>query len=249
MSKTFIIAEAGTTNDGDLDHALRAVEEAKRIGADAIKFQMFKAEEVVSSGSPFYKFFKNREFEADQWREIQNECKRLKIEFMVSVFGNWSAELYKNMGGKTWKIASRSQRNWKLIENALNNGEEVYISTGMDKKPISAYLDELSSHFTENETDKITLLHCVSKYPTLNKEANLKNIDVMNGWWNRVGYSDHTVGYQACLSAVAKGVTVIEKHFNPLNTSVEHPDFECGLSGYLFSIMVEEIRKVEVLNG
>ena len=259
MNKVFIIAEAGTAHEGSLEIALAMISDAYKAKANAIKFQIYKAEEIVDKKDKLYDFFKAREFGWSDWRRLKDHADNIGIEFMASVFGEWSIDVYKRLDGKTWKVASRSQRDYGLICEGLDHGADIIISTGMDKGHMEDYISELvnqvESHSEESPQDEeylrehITILHCVSKYPVPDEEANLKKVGNMLRVFDNIGYSDHTIGDVAVLGAVALGATVIEKHLNHWETSPTHPDYKCGLNVIQFKLMVEEIRRLEVMNG
>ena len=251
MSHTYIIAEAGTMHGGSPAKAFDLIRIAQQAGADAIKFQMFQPHEIVDEGDDLWPFFDSVKLPDSAWQELRDATREAGIEFMCSVFGDWSAELYESLGGHHWKIASRSQYDWNLIETAetMKKGN-LLISTGMYCKGLTQYVEELRNHGIW--VDDVVLMHCVSEYPTRPENAALANIKSIHELkWTPgrpstigCGYSDHTEDWEACLAAVALGATWIEKHIK-LPLQQDHPDASCALDTVNFGRMVHSIRKLE----
>lgn len=266
---TFIIAEAGVNHNGSLDMALRLVEIASNAGADAVKFQTFKAETLVLPGAPKAEYqIKQTGSQGDQFSmvralELSHEahealfkrCRELNIEFMSTAFDVESAEFLARLGMHRVKIPSGELTNRPFIEFLAKQGKPMILSTGM------ASLDEvadavgwiekalLDAGLQTRLQDCLTLLHCTSNYPTALEDVNLRALQTLSERFGLpVGYSDHTAGTRVASLAVAMGATVIEKHFT-LDRSLPGPDHQASLEPVELEQMVAEIRATELLLG
>jgi len=213
----YIIAEVGGNHNGSIDIALQLVEEAARAGADAVKFQTYQAESLVHSSEPplpqagtAYKSqsdrFKSMELSKEEWLAIIDACKTHSIDFLTTCFDIEMLEYFEPYMSII-KISSGDLTYHELIRKAASFGKPVYLSTGM------ASYAEIQHAAGIVPEDLLTVMHCVSVYPTPPNHANLGVIRQLQDYYLNVGYSDHTIGNEACLAAVAMGAEVIEKHF------------------------------------
>ncbi|MCM8823955.1 MAG: N-acetylneuraminate synthase [Candidatus Omnitrophica bacterium] len=262
MDRVFIIAEAGVNHNGNIDIAKKMIDVAKEIGADAIKFQTFKAENIVikiASKSDYQRkntdinetqldMLKRYELDFSNYRELKNYCQMKNIEFLSSPFDLESIDLLNDLGLNTFKIPSGEINNLPYLRKIGYLRKKVLLSTGMcDIDEISDALDILIRAGTLK--DDITVLHCHTQYPTLPKDVNLKAmLTIEERFKVKVGYSDHTLGIEIALAAVSLGAKVIEKHFT-LDRSMEGPDHKASLQPDEFKEMVRAIRNIELSLG
>ena len=262
MSRVFIIAEAGVNHNGDLDMAYRLVDAAKDAGADAVKFQTFKAERLVKKNAPKAEYQKNTtgvqesqldmikrlELNETQHRLIQQYCTECGIEFLSTAFDTDSTEFLNKLGMKRWKVPSGEITNLPYLRRIASFGKPILVSTGMAKLgEVEAALDVLEASGVPRSL--VTVLHCTTEYPTPLEEVNLKAMVVMGQTFGvAVGYSDHTLGITIPIAAVALGATVIEKHFT-LDRNLEGPDHKASLEPRDLAAMVIGIRELETALG
>lgn len=236
---TFIIAEAGVNHNGDIGQALLLCNAAKEAGADAVKFQHFRAADLQPER---YAMLKPLELSDAQMTEIAAHCKAIGIEFMCTPFGVREVEFLAPLV-RRMKVASGCLTRSDLLAAVRATGLPVILSTGMaDLRRIQNALDVLGT---------ATLLHCTSAYPCPTKEVNLSAMDALRARWGhscKVGYSDHTSGIVVALAAVARGAAVLEKHLT-LDRSQEGPDHKASVEPKEFRIMVEAIRTIEQAIG
>ncbi|WP_018249171.1 N-acetylneuraminate synthase [Orenia marismortui] len=258
--KTFIIAEAGVNHNGNLDLAKRLIDEAIWAGADAIKFQSFKAEKLVSKSlekadyqkdttskdETQYEMIKKLELDYDEYEILRDYCKEKDILFMSSAFDLESIELLDGLGMKIWKIPSGEITNLPYLRRIGQLNNKVIISTGM------ANLSEIEvalKVLREAGSKDITVLHCNTEYPTPMEDVNLKAMNTIKEAFKvKVGYSDHTLGIEVSIAAVAMGAEVVEKHFT-LDRTMEGPDHRASLEPDELKSMVEAIRNIEKALG
>jgi N,N'-diacetyllegionaminate synthase len=255
-NKIYIIAEIGLNHNGNINLAKRMISAAKLAGADAVKFQSFKTEEFMSNTKIIYtygknktkenmfKMFKRLEFKNYWYKLLKNFCKKKKIDFLTSVADIDNLKRYLSINPKIIKLASEDLINFKLLKAVSKTNKYIILSTGM------ADDDEIKSalkHFKNKK--KLVLLHCVSLYPTENKLTNLMRINSLKEKYKvKVGYSDHTIGINACIFASALGAKVIEKHFT-LNRNLSGPDQRLSIEPRELKEMVKQIRLFEVMMG
>ena len=257
MKKVKIIAEAGVNHNGDLSVAKKMISTAKRIGADAIKFQTFIAENLASKEAKLasyqkktghhsqYNLLKELELSFEQFIELKSYADKNNIEFMSTAFDKDSALFLAKLGIQTWKIPSGEITNLPYLRLIDQLSKNIIISTGMST------IDEIKNTLKvfKSEHSKITLLHCTSEYPAPKNEVNLKAINSMQALFKLdVGYSDHTEGIEVPIAAVALGATIIEKHFT-LDKTMSGPDHSSSIEPHEFELMVNQIRNVESALG
>lgn len=262
MSKVFIIAEAGVNHNGDLNIAKQLVDAAFISGADAIKFQTFQAERLASKYAPKAEYqkeninegesqldmLKKLELNEEAHKEVISYCQRKGIIFISSAFDLESIDLLDSLGLKIFKIPSGEITNLPYLRKIGGLKKKVILSTGMaDLEGIKSALDILIKSGTIKEN--ITVLHCTTAYPAPVKDANLLAMSTIKKTFGvSVGYSDHTVGIEAAIAAVALGAVVIEKHFT-LDKNMQGPDHKASLDSKELKNMVGAIRNVEKALG
>lgn len=251
-----VIAEAGVNHNGDLSLAKRMVEAAKEAGADYVKFQTFVPENLVSKkakkaeyqkkatgedGSQLAMLQKLALTEQDFW-ELKRYCNALGIGFLSTPFDFESIDVLAKMEMDFWKLPSGEATNLPYLEKIAKTGKKVVLSTGMCQMQ---EIKDAVSVLEENGAFDITLLHCNTEYPTPFSDVNLLAMRQMKEELKRpVGYSDHTVGTEVAIAAVALGATVIEKHFT-LDRTMEGPDHKASLEPRELAQMVKAIRNIE----
>lgn len=259
---TFIIAEAGVNHNGSIQLAYQLINAAKDAGADAVKFQTFKADTLVSkkadkaeyqkqSTNPSesqYEMIKKLELSVDDHKNLIDYCNKINIQFLSSPFDLDSIDLLNKLGLEIFKIPSGEIINLPYLRKIGKLNKYVILSTGMaDLGEIENALDVL----TENGTDKnkITVLHCNTEYPTPFEDVNLiAMLTIKNAFNVKVGYSDHTKGIEVPIAAVALGAEVIEKHFT-LDRNMQGPDHKASLEPNELREMVTAIRNIEKALG
>lgn len=260
--RVVIIAEAGVNHNGNLEMAKKMVDAAIDAGADVIKFQSFKAENVVSKNAPKAHYqkettdasetqlemIKKLELDNDSFKELFNYCQDKKIRFLSSPFDLESIDMLKDLGVDVFKIPSGEITNLPYLRKIGSLAGEVIISTGMaDLGEIEDALNVLTSAGTSVEN--ISVLHCNTEYPTPMEDVNLRAMKTIAcAFGVKVGYSDHTLGMEIPIAAVAMGACIIEKHFT-LDRKMEGPDHKASLEPGEFMAMVSAIRNVETALG
>lgn len=260
--KVFIIAEAGVNHNGSMEIARRLINVAKEAGADAVKFQTFKAEKLASYftgmaeyqrknlgvGEKQLEMLKKLELRLEDFRSLKEYCEKKDIVFLSSPFDVDSAKFLKALGMDVFKIPSGEITDYPLLKEIGGYASKVIVSTGMaDLGEIEDALDVLIESGTKREN--ITVLHCNSEYPTPFEDVNLKAmLTIKEAFKINVGYSDHTLGIEVPIAAVALGATVIEKHFT-LDRNLPGPDHKASLEPDELRAMVKAIRNIEKALG
>jgi N,N'-diacetyllegionaminate synthase len=258
MKHVFIIAEAGVNHNGDLEIAKKLIDAAKDCGADAVKFQTFKAEKLVSKKAEKaeyqknttdykesqYEMIKKLELSYENHKTLRSYCSEKGIQFLSSPFDLESIDLLSELGLEILKVPSGEITNLPYLSKIGKLNKKVIISTGMTNLgEIEDALNIIISNGTSK--DKITILHCNTEYPTPYEDVNLKAmLTIKNAFNVRVGYSDHTQGIEVPIAAVAIGAEVIEKHFT-LDNNMEGPDHKASLEPKELKKMVNSIRNIE----
>ena len=261
-NETFIIAEAGINHNGSIELAKKMIETASDSGADAIKFQTFKAENLVSKIAPKatyqkraghpeesqFEMLKKYEFTQDEHKELISYCEKTKIIFLSSPFDMESIDFLKELGMNIFKIPSGETTNLPYLRKIGSLRKKIILSTGMaEMDEIREALEVLTLSGTDQEN--ITVLHCNTEYPTPMEDVNLLAMQTIEKEFNvRVGYSDHTLGIEIPIAAVAMGAKIIEKHFT-LDKNMEGPDHKASLEPYELKAMVTAIRNIEIAMG
>ncbi len=261
VKKTFIIAEAGVNHNGSLKRALRLVESAARIGADAVKFQTFQAEKLASSKAakaPYQKKTTSRtesqkgmisklELSAADHVVLMRRCRQLGITFLSSPFDEDSAALLHRLRVPLFKIPSGEITNRGFLEYIAAFGRPMILSTGMST--LAEVRQAVSWIRRANPRTRLSLLHCVTEYPAPFDQVNLRAMGTLSQEFGLpVGYSDHTPNTDIPIAAVALGATIIEKHFT-LDRTLPGPDHKASLEPEEFAKMVIGIRHTEQALG
>lgn len=262
MNKTFIIAEAGVNHNGSLELAKKLVDVAVEAGVDAVKFQTFKADKLVSkaaqkadyqkqttsAGESQYEMIRKLELDADAHRALISYCNEKRIMFLSTPFDHDSITMLNDFGMPIFKIPSGEITNLPYLRHIGRLGKEVILSTGMaDLGEVEDALDVLVQEGVPKE--KISVLHATTEYPCPIDEVNLRAmLTIREAFGVKVGYSDHTQGIEVPIAAVAMGACVIEKHFT-LDRTMEGPDHKASLEPQELNAMVRAIRKVEQALG
>lgn len=256
MQRVFIIAEAGINHNGNIEIAKKLVDVASEAGADAVKFQSFKAEKLVSRNAKKAEYQKNTtdksespldmlkrlELDFKNHKELISYCGKRNIIFLSSPFDLESIDLLNRLGVEIFKIPSGEINNLPYLRKIGKLKKKVILSTGMST------LDEIKDALDilrENGTTDIIVLHCNTEYPTRVEDVNLRAMETIRRTFNiEVGYSDHTLGIEVPIAAVAMGAAVIEKHFT-LDKNMEGPDHKASLEPNELREMVRAIRNIE----
>ena len=210
-----LIAEIGQNHNGDIEVAKKMIAVAKECGADVVKFQLYDVDSIFDKDFEWYKEAKQAQLNFEQVKELKKECDKVGIEFLASVFDierlNWALEL----GIDKLKIASRSIYDKELVDATAKSGKDMIVSLGMYE----------GKRFPKiNTQKKVDFLYCVSKYPTELEDLNFSKVDFKK----YAGFSDHTVGIEASIVAMARGARIIEKHFT-LDKNMHGPDHKCSM--------------------
>lgn len=258
----FFIAEAGVNHNGSLDLALQLVDAAADAGADAVKFQTFRADDIVAPGTEKAAYQKSTTGEGDQHAMIRalelseadhgaiaDRCRAKGIEFMSTPFDAWAADLLFRLGMHRVKIASGELTNRPFLERLAKSGKPLILSTGMadleEVRRAVGWLREArrSASLPDAPGPWLTILHCTSNYPAAPQDVNLRAMSTLSTLGFPVGYSDHTLGIDVSLAAVALGATVVEKHFT-LDRGLPGPDHPASLDPQQLAALVRGIRSV-----
>ena len=258
MGKVIIIAEAGVNHNGDIEIAKKLIDAAADAGVDYVKFQTFKADQLVTKSASRakyqdsntgdkdsqYEMLKKLEISEEMHHELIHYCESKDIKFLSTAFGLESLTFLNSLGLKLAKIPSGEITNLPYLRAMGKLFPEIILSTGM------ANMNEIKAAFKvliENGTiqENITILHCNTEYPTPMEDVNLKAmLDIQNQLNTKIGYSDHTLGIEVPIAAVALGAKVIEKHFT-LDRNLPGPDHRASLEPNELKSMVNSIRNIE----
>lgn len=256
----FIIAEAGVNHNGSLELAKELVDAAKESGADCVKFQTFKAGNLVSKSAKKAEYqtentgtdesqlemLKKLELSQDEFIELKNYCDQVGIEFMSTAFDLESIDFLSDIDMKSWKIPSGEITNLPYLLKIAKLNKPLILSTGMSTMDD---IDQAVQVLRENSQAELTVLHCTTEYPTPFGEVNLNAMKTIGEAFDvEIGYSDHTQGIEVPIAAVALGAKVIEKHFT-LDRNMEGPDHKASLEPDELKEMVTSIRNIEESMG
>ena len=261
----FIIAEAGINHNGSIEIARRLVDVAMEAGADAVKFQSFKADKLVipmatkaryqventGTDEPQMEMLRGLELSKEAHEELFSYCKKRGIIFISTPFDEESADMLDSLGMGLFKIPSGEITNKPLIQHIATKGRPIILSTGMsylgEVEKAIIWINEIWQGL--NNKPQLTLLHCVSDYPALVEDSNLLAMRAMEGAFHLpTGYSDHAQGVEIAIAAVAMGARVVEKHFT-LDRNMRGPDHKASLEPGELKAMVKAIRNVEKAIG
>jgi N-acetylneuraminate synthase/N,N'-diacetyllegionaminate synthase len=256
----FVIAEIGVNHNGDAALARKMIDAAARAGADCVKFQTFRAEEFMADREMTYEYisagrkvrekmfdmFKRLELPDRAYRALFAYARKRGVEPMTSAADPLSLAVAVRAGAPALKLSSEDLINLPLVELSARSRLPLILSTGMaDAEEVQDALAILARRGVK----RAVFLHCVSVYPTPDREANLNRILALRALTaGPVGYSDHTLGVEACTAAVALGACVIEKHFT-LDRGLPGPDQALSSTPGEFAALVRALRRVESMRG
>ncbi|MDE6604104.1 MAG: N-acetylneuraminate synthase [Lachnospiraceae bacterium] len=260
MGKIFIIAEAGVNHNGSLETARKMIDAAAEAGADAVKFQTFKTENLVcrnaekaayqktttDAGESQFDMLKRLELTPDMHKELINYCHEKNIMFLSTPFDVDSLHYLVDCGLGVIKVPSGEITNYPLLREAGKSGRRIILSSGMST------IDEVREAVAvlkENGSTEIAVLHCNTEYPTPFSDVNLKAMRTIKAEIGvPVGYSDHTPGIEAAVAAAALGAEIIEKHFT-LDKNMDGPDHKASLEPNELAELVKAVRHIEQALG
>ncbi|MDA9139623.1 N-acetylneuraminate synthase family protein [Flavobacteriaceae bacterium] len=257
---TYIIAEAGVNHNGSISHAIKLIEAAKSAGADCIKFQTFKAKDIVTSNSPKANYqlkvtsenesqlemLTKLELDQNAFVKLKEICEVNDIDFLSTPYNIDDLDFLCSIGVKSLKIASGQLTELSFIKYVAKKNITTFISTGMSYMSDILKVVEI---FKQVKNSKLIILQCTTNYPSKLEDANINVIKTLNAISGiKVGYSDHVKENYACFAAVSLGVHTIEKHFT-LDKTSEGPDHSSSLNPVEFKKLVSEIRKIEIALG
>lgn len=261
--KTLIIAEAGVNHNGDLDQARRLIDVAAAAGVDYVKFQTFKTEKLVSRDArkadyqkentgdateSQFAMIKKLELDRATHELLIDYCREKKVKFFSTAFDLDSIDLLEELGLDLYKIPSGEVTNYAYLRKIAGKNKPTILSTGMcDLGDVEAAVRLLLESGLDRS--QLTILHCNTEYPTPMADVNLRAMNTLGRAFDvRVGYSDHTLGIEVPIAAVALGATCIEKHFT-LDRTLPGPDHRASLEPDELKAMVAAIRNVEMALG
>lgn len=259
MSKTIIIAEAGVNHNGSIELAKKMIEVSKEAGADYIKFQTFISENLVTQNAEQAEYQKKEQKNTSQLEmlktlelsqkdfvELAEYCKKIGIGFLSTPFDLNSIEFLKGVSMDYWKIPSGEITDYPYLDAIARDKRNIILSIGMSTlEEVSEALKILEQY----QKKQISILHCNTEYPTPYEDVNLNVIPMLKEKYKcPVGYSDHTVGIEVPIAAVAMGAEIIEKHFT-LDRNMEGPDHKASLEPRELSNMISAIRNIEKAIG
>lgn len=261
MKHTIIIAEAGVNHNGSIEMAKQLIDAAAIAGVDYVKFQTFKAEKLVTKDAKQAEYqqrnaaadsqltmLKKLELSKEEHEELIGYCQEKGVRFLSTAFDMESVEYLHSLNLGLWKIPSGEITNYPYLVKIAQYGQPVILSTGMSTMDdIEQTIDVLCANGLTKE--QITLLHCNTEYPTPMQDVNLRAMQQMKERFGvKVGYSDHTQGFEVPIAAVALGAEVIEKHFT-LDRTLPGPDQKASLEPQELKAMVSAIRNIEQALG
>lgn len=257
MDHVFIIAEAGVNHNGKFELALKMCDEAKKAGVDAIKFQTWKTENVVTKdvllanyqanntsvqNGTQYEMLRKIELTYDQFGLIKKYCDKIGLDFMSTADEEESLDYLISIGLQTIKVGSGEITNIPFLRNVGRRNTDIILSTGM------SYLSDVDIAYRtlmEAGANSVSLLHCTTNYPCPMNEVNLRAmITLKKAFHCKVGYSDHTLGIEVPIAAVAMGAEIIEKHFT-IDKTMEGPDHKASIDPKELKQMITSIRNIE----
>lgn len=266
MKRIYIIAEIGCNHNGDKNLAKIMIDEAKKCGVDAVKFQTFKAKSLISQYAPKAEYQKittgtadtqlemtqKLELSQDELLELENYARKLELDVFSTAFDMDSVKFLESIGQRVWKIPSGEITNLPYLQEIggfFIPEKEILLSSGM------ATIDEIRTCIeilvkSGTKEEQITLLHCNTEYPTPDTDVNILAInDLRENFPNvKIGFSDHSVGFTAAIGAATLGVSVIEKHFT-LDKNMEGPDHKASATPSELKELCENVRRIEIMRG
>lgn len=259
MNKTIIIAEAGVNHNGSIRLAKKLIDAASEAGVDYIKFQTFNAKKLASKnakkadyqdenmkmgGGSQQEMLQKLELSREDHYELIDYCKQKRIRFFSTAFDLDSLDFLASLKLGLWKVPSGEITNYPYLKRMSKTNDPIILSTGMsDMSDIRNAINAFVSNGVPK--DNITVLHCNTEYPTPMDDVNLKAMNYIGRELGvKIGYSDHTLGIEVPIAAVALGATMIEKHFT-LDRNMDGPDHKASLEPHELKAMVNAIRNIE----
>lgn len=254
--RCYIVAEIGVNHGGSVDLAYSMIDAAKRSGADAVKFQTFKASSLVGLDTPkvtyqisttdkkqsHFEMIQSLEFKYEDHKPVFKYCQEHEIDFISTPYDVESAMFLHDLGIQIFKTASADIVDLPLHEFLASTGKNVIISTGM---ATLGEIEKVVSIYQKADISKVALLHCVANYPCSYQSLNLNVLNTLANTFNvPVGFSDHAIGPIPAVAAVALGAKIIEKHFT-LDKEMEGPDHKASSTPEEFIDLVESVRTAE----
>lgn len=261
MNRVYIIAEAGVNHNGDKNLALRLCDAAKAAGVDAVKFQTWKTEKIVTKsaalaeyqennisdkGASQFEMLKQLELSYNEFVEVHDYCNQIGIQFLSTPDTEEDMDFLLRLGIPVLKIGSGEVTNIPFLRAIGKRHQKVILSTGMSTL---SDVEKAYNTLLESGAKEVSLLHCTTNYPCPYDEVNLQAMQTLKAAFKcQVGYSDHTMGIEVPIAAVAMGAEIIEKHFT-LDKNMEGPDHKASLDPYELKQMVDSIRNIEKAMG
>lgn len=258
--RTFVVAEMSANHSSNIKNAFKIVDQAKIIGVDAIKIQLYKANRITINSNKkdfeikskswkkfknLYNLYKKAETPYEWYETLKRYCKKRNIILFSSVFDLDTVDFLEKKNCPIYKIASPEIEDLNLIEKIAKTKKPIIISTGIaNEKNIINALNVCK----KQKNFRIILLNCISSYPAKNNELNLKYINILKKYCPLVGYSDHSNSDMASIISVASGAKVIEKHFK-LNNKIKTPDSSFSYDPIQFKNLIKKIRETELMMG
>ena len=250
----FIVAEIGMNHNGDVELAKKIIKSAFSCGVDAVKFQIFTAERLVTKNAKTYgavkdhlprcqqEMYKKYELKEEEYKRLKKCCDEFGLNFFASVFDEENADMLERVGTCAYKIASCDITHIPLIEHIAKKGKPIILSTGMSTL---GEVKEAVDAIISKGNKQIVLTHCISSYPAKIEGSNLKSINTLEKEFGFiVGYSDHTSGWLSDIAAVALGAKVIEKHFT-IDKKLQGVDHHLSMNPKEMKELVKNVRIVE----
>lgn len=245
-NNTYIIAEIGINHNGNFDLAKKLIQSASKAGADAVKFQTYITEKRVSKDSPIYEILKKCEFDFDIFLKLKSFAEKLNLDFFSTPFDIDSIDYLESIKVPLYKIASFDTVNKNFLKRISLVNKPIIMSVGMTN------LEEIKNAISilNKNNSRLAILHCISSYPTEEKNSNLKAIEILKNNFGDciIGQSDHTNDIKVPIYAVCAGAQIIEKHFK-IDEQMECVDSSVSITQKQFENMVTEIRTIEKIFG
>ena len=245
-NRTYIIAEIGINHRGDINIAKQLIDSAVRSGVDAVKFQTYITEQRAPKGNDeVFKILKDLELPFEAFKELKEYTKQYDVDFFSTPFDKESVDYLESIGMDLYKIASFDIVNHQLLREVAKTGKPVIMSVGMSN------LNEIEEAYNilKNGTNNIAILHCISSYPTIEKDSNLSNIYKIQKQYDCIiGQSDHTNDIKVPIYAAAAGAQILEKHFK-IDDDFECVDAPVSITEIQMKKMVEKVRDLEKIFG
>jgi N-acetylneuraminate synthase/N,N'-diacetyllegionaminate synthase len=261
MNRVFIIAEAGVNHNGDKNLAFRLCDAAKAAGVDAVKFQTWKTEKIVTKSAALaeyqennlsdkvasqFEMLKQLELSYNEFVEVRDYCNQIGIQFLSTPDTEEDMDFLLSLGIPILKIGSGEVTNIPFLRAIGKRHQKVILSTGMSTL---SDVEKAYNTLLESGANEVSLLHCTTNYPCPYNEVNLQAMQTLKAAFKcQVGYSDHTMGIEVPIAAVAMGAEIIEKHFT-LDRTMEGPDHLASLEPQELKQMVDCIRNIEQALG